>query len=175
MVSARRRDSDTKQAAAASAINRFLLDGTLITVSAIAQAAGVSRNFIYSHESLLHQLEAARQTQADSGKIPSQRQPTHGAPGRAALAAELAMARQTIRRLREELAELQGRHRSCLGEKVAAADEQRQHDSSAEQNQTIRQLTDENRFLARHVEVLHQQVRDLTDDLTAERRATTPR
>ncbi|KHL04300.1 DUF6262 family protein [Sinomonas humi] len=171
MASARRQDSDTKRAATASAINRFLLDGTLVTVSAIAHAVGVSRNFIYSHESLLHQLEAARQTQADA-RIPRQRQPIHGAPGRAALTAELAMANQSIRRLRQELAELQARHQRCLGDKVSAADARPQHDSAVAQKRMIEQLTEQNRFLTRQAEALSHQIKDLTDDLTAERRAT---
>jgi len=58
MVSARGRDSDQKQAATASTINSFLLNGTKISISAIAGAAGVSRNFIYSHDGLLHPTQA---------------------------------------------------------------------------------------------------------------------
>lgn len=174
MASARRRDSDAKQAATASVINRFLLDGTLITITAVAQASDVSRNFIYSHQSLIHHLEAARQTQRDLGQTPRQRQPTHGAAGRAALNAELAMANQSIRRLRQELADLQGRHQRCLGNKVVAADAQNHHDSAVEQKQMIEQVTEKNRFLTRQVEALNHQIRDLTDDLTAERRAAAP-
>ncbi|MDI3193240.1 hypothetical protein QK290_00030 [Pseudarthrobacter sp. AL07] len=57
------------------------MDGTLISITAIAAVADLSRNFIHSHENLLHQLDAARQTQADA-HVPRQRQPTPGAAGR---------------------------------------------------------------------------------------------
>jgi hypothetical protein len=172
MISARRRTSDQKQAATASTINSFLLNGTLISISAIAGAAGVSRNFIYSHESLLHQLEAARQTQADAANTPRQRQPTSGAPGRSALLTELSMAHQTIKRLRQELSDLSGRHEYCLGEKVHAAEQTEEHEATAARSLEIKRLGEQNRLLSQQVETLSHRISDLTDDLTAERRGT---
>jgi hypothetical protein len=171
MVTARRRDSDRKQSATASTINRFLLDGTLISVSAVAQAAGVSRNFIYSHDGLVHQLEAARHSQADLGDVPGQRQPSQGAPGRAALVTELAIANQTIRRLRRDLADLQSRHEYCLGEQLHRQEADKARESISADGRRVHLLTEENRSLKQRIEVLSLQVNDLIDDLTAERRA----
>ncbi|ALE91166.1 hypothetical protein AOC05_00305 [Arthrobacter alpinus] len=172
MVSARQREADRKQAATASTINRFLLDGTLITITAVAGAAGVSRNFIYSHETLLHQLEAARQTQADA-HTPGQRLPTNGAPGRTALQAEIALAHQTIKRLRQDLAELKKRHEHCLGEQIRTAFPTEAPSTTAE-NLEIERLREKNRLLNQQVTTFNHRIDDLLDDLTAERRGTIP-
>ena len=169
MVTARRREADRKQAATASTINRFLLDGTLITITAVAVAAGVSRNFIYSHESMLHQLEAARQTQVDAGTS-GQRPPTNGAPGRTALQMEIALAHQTIKRLRQDLAALKKRHEHCLGEQVCAADPTEETSPTTAENLEFERLTTKNRLLNEQVTTLSHRIEDLLDDLTAERR-----
>lgn len=173
MVSARGRDSDQKQAATASTINSFLLNGTRISISAVAVAAGVSRNFIYSYDSLLHQLEAARQTQAEAGETPGQRQPTNGAPGRAALLTELSMAYETIKRLRQELTDLKGRHERCLGRQLRAAEPTGGNEQATSQSLEVRRLTEENCLLNQQVKTLNHRINDLTDDLIAERRAST--
>ncbi|MGN5732200.1 DUF6262 family protein [Arthrobacter psychrochitiniphilus] len=170
MVAARQREADRKQAATASTINRFHLDGTLISVTAVAGAAGVSRNFIYSHETLMHQLEAARQTQINA-HTPGQRPPTNGALGRTALQTEIALAHQTIKRLRQDLADLKKRHEYCLGEQVCAADPTEQAPMTAE-NLEVERLTEKNRHLNQQVTTLSRRVEDLLDDLTAERRGT---
>lgn len=171
MVSARRRTSDQKLATTASTINSFLLNGTLVSISAVACAAGVSRNFIYSHDSLLHQLEAARQTQAQAGNIPGQRQPTNGAPGRVALLTELSLAQQTIKRLRQEVADIKDQHQHCLGKQVQAAERSEEGQAATAKSLEIERLSAANRLLRRRVDTLGQRVDDLTDDLTAERRS----
>lgn len=171
MVSARRKESDQKQAKTASTINTFLLDGTLISISAVAEAAGVSRNFIYSHESLLHQIEAGRQTQADLGETPGQRRPTNGAPGRAALLTELSMAHGSIKRLRQELTDLKKRHEHCLGEQILASSQTEGSMAAAAQDAETRQLAEENRLLRQQLETQGHRISDLTDELIAERRS----
>ena len=170
LLAARRTDSLLKQSATATVINQFLLNGELISISAVAQAARVSRNFIYSHPSLLHQLEAARKTQADSGTVPRQRQPTHGTPGQAARTTDLAIANQTIKRLRNELADLRRRHEHCLGQKL----QQEPSDcgeTSHEASQLIEELNLEKLSLTREVAALNHRISDLADDLAAERQA----
>ena len=169
LVSARQREADRKQAATASTINRFLLDGTLITITAVAGAAGVSRNFIYSHETLLHQLEAARQTQINA-HTRGQRPPTNGALGRTALQTEIALAHQTIKRLRQDLAALKKRHEHCLGEQVCAADPTEETSPTTAENLEFERLTTKNRLLNEQVTTLSHRIEDLLDDLTAERR-----
>ncbi len=171
MVAARQREADRKQAATASTINRFLLDGTLISITAVAGAAGVSRNFIYSHETLLHQLEAARQTQA-AAHTPGQRPPTNGAPGRTALQTEIALAHQTIKRLRQDLSELKKRHEHCLGKQLRTAEPTEDTDSAPTKNLEIERLSEKNRLLNQQVRTLSHRIDDLLDDLTAERRGT---
>lgn len=172
MLTARRRDSDRKQAATASTINSFLLSGARISITAIADAAGVSRNFIYSHDSLLHQLEAARQTQAEAGHTPGQRHPTNGAPGRAALLTELSIAHQTIKRLRQEHTNLKRRHELCLGRQIRAAETAEGNDELTAESLEVRRIAEENRLLNQEIKTLSQRINDLTDDLIAERRAT---
>lgn len=170
MVSARRNASLHKQSATAATINEFLLEGTLISVSSVAQASGVSRNFIYSHQVVLHQLEAARKTQVDSGTVPRQRQPTNGAPGHAALMTELALANQTIKRLRRDLTDVHARHEHCLGEQLSSRVRTDPADPDSQSDQT-HQMTEENQSLHQRIEALTHRISDLTDDLTAERRA----
>jgi hypothetical protein len=170
MLAARQHDSLLKQSATAAVINQFLLNGELISISAVAQAAGVSRNFMYSHPTLLHQLEAARKTQADSGAVARQRQPTHGSPGHAALKTDLAIARETINRLRHDLADLRHRHEHCLGQKLESQSPASE-DKNPEAGPRMDQLTEENRSLTREVAALNHRINDLVDDLAAERRA----
>lgn len=172
MVSARRQESDRKQAATASTINRFLLNGTRISITAVAHSAAVSRNFIYSHESLLHQLEAARQTQAHAADTPGQRKPTNGAPGRTALQTELALAYQSIKRLRKELSDIKKRHQHCLGAQIETAEGTCDHSSRITEILQIERLREENQLLNQQIETLGHRINDLVDDLTAERRAT---
>ena len=171
MIASRRQDSVRKHTATSNAINEYLLAGTLVSISSIAEKAGVSRNFIYSHPELLHQLEAARKTQADSKTVPSQRQPTHGTPGHAALLTELALANQTIKRLRHNIAELQARHQHCLGGKLDRVEVEDPIGLRAAEDEQIVYLRKENRVLHQHIEELIHRIRDLEDDLTAERRA----
>lgn len=170
MLAARQQDSLTKQSTTATVINQFLLTGELISISAVAQAAGVSRNFIYSHASLLHQLEAARKTQADSGTVARQRQPTNGSPGQAAVRTELEIANQTIKRLRHELTDLRRRHEHCLGEKLEQPPGE--HQTSQQMGQLIAELTQNNLSLTREIADLNHRISDLADDLAAERRAS---
>lgn len=169
MLAARRQDSLQKQSAAARIINEFLLNGELISISSVAQAARVSRNFIYSHPSLLHQLEAARKTQADTGVVARQRQPTHSAPAHAALTTDLAIANHTIKRLRKDLADLRHKHQHCLGQQLEL---QPPNDSEeAKASEQIDHLAQKNLSLSREVAALQHRINDLIDDLAAERRA----
>lgn len=170
MISSRHDESVCKQAATAATINNMLLDGTLISITTVAHKSGVSRNFIYSHRDLLHQLEAARQTQRDA-QIASQRMPTHGAAGEASLRTELALANQTIRRLRHELSKMANRHQFCLGEQVEEAEkaEEAKNSSAASIASHVEQLTEENHTLTEQLKTMSHRINDLLDDLTAER------
>jgi hypothetical protein len=172
MIASRRQDSVRKHAATSDAINEFLLGGTLISIRSVAVKAGVSRNFIYSHPELLHHLEAARKTQADSKTIPGQRQPTNGAPGHHALVTELALANQTIKRLRHHVAELQAKHQHCLGAQLNQIERQAQPECPHTRCQETKALYEENQAMRARNDELLNRITDLTEDLIAERRAS---
>ena len=58
----------------------------------------------------------------------------------------------------------------CLGEQVSAA-EPTERTETTTPGTAIRRLTEENYLLTKRIETLGHRINDLTDDLTAERRA----
>ncbi|MFP5311188.1 MAG: hypothetical protein ACLGH7_02055, partial [Actinomycetes bacterium] len=95
---------------------------------------------------------------------------TNGAVGRAALDNELRLACQTIKRLRQELADLQHRHQQCLGHKRETSHHEDPSQQSSSVNPETERIVEENRNLKTQVQTLTHRVEDLLDDLTAERR-----
>jgi hypothetical protein len=110
MIDGRRAESARRRQRVIKAINTASTNGTEISVSAIARAAGVDRTFLYRHADLLGQVHAA---QAD----PAAAEGGGPAVSRASLQADLANAhgqltRQAtrIRQLENKLSELMGEH-----------------------------------------------------------------
>jgi Family of unknown function (DUF6262) len=108
----RQSDSDRRRQRVTAALQRAAADGTEISASAIARAAGVDRSFIYRHRDLLQQIHTAQTAPPDGG------QATGPAVTRASLQADLAAASERATRLTGRIRQLETRLSEALGEKA---------------------------------------------------------
>jgi cell division protein FtsB len=163
MVSARRRDSDTKRARVLTTVERMLGDGTPITFAAVARQATVSTWLVYAvgiREAIDH-ARHRRQAHQFTASPPD--------PNQGGLRTDLALARAEITRLRAERDQQQQQIRLALGARldhiaktdlVARVDELTRHNT--ELAATVEQLRADNH-------ALHARISELEDDLTAAR------
>lgn len=112
MANGRQADSARRRQRVITALNRAHADGTAISVSGIARAAGVDRTFLYRHRDLLAQLHALEATPPTTGN------PTGPAVTRASLQADLLAAHERAVRLNGRVQHLEKRLSQALGEKV---------------------------------------------------------
>lgn len=108
----RQADSARRRQRVITALSRAATDGTEISASGIARAAGVDRSFLYRHRDLLdqiHTLEATPPTPADTGG------PT---VTRASLQADLLAAGERAQRLNTRIRQLEKRLSEALGETI---------------------------------------------------------
>jgi hypothetical protein len=112
MAKGRQADSARRRQRVITALNRAHTDGTEITVSGIARAAGVDRTFIYRHRDLLAQLHALEATPTATGD------PAGPAVTRASLQADLLAAHERAVRLNNRVQHLEKRLSHALGEQV---------------------------------------------------------
>jgi len=108
----RQADSARRRERVIAVLGRAATDGTEISASGIARAAGVDRSFLYRHRDLLdkiHALEATPPAPAD----------TFGpAVTRASLQADLLAAGERAQRLNSRVRQLEKRLSEALGEKA---------------------------------------------------------
>ena len=108
----RQADSARRRERVIAVLGRAATDGTEISASGIARAAGVDRSFLYRHRDLLdkiHALEATPPAPAD----------TFGpAVTRASLQADLLAAGERAQRLNSRIRQLEQRLSEALGEKA---------------------------------------------------------
>lgn len=167
---ARATDSADKRRRALAAVHALEAAGTPVTVSAVANAAGVSTWLVYT-DGVREHLDAARRRQAEHTSTPvSTAAPSDQAPVTpAGLRTDLALARDEIRRLRGEQDKLRHRLRLQLGAEIDGPDRADLITRVAELESLTRQLLVERD--ARTAEANHAQrrIRELEDDLTAAR------
>ena len=110
MRQGRQADSARRRQRVLAALNRAAADGTEISASSIARAAGVDRSFLYRHRDLLAQIHTLEAT------------PPADAPGptvtRASLHADLAAAGERALRLTGRIRQLETRLSETLGEQA---------------------------------------------------------
>lgn len=104
LAEATRRRSETAEKAVEQALRAARKTDTPITVTGIANAAGVSTDFIYRHPQLRAQVEALRRARAAS------------APESAADPDAHAAASTLVRRLSQQLADSRRKHREEVTE-----------------------------------------------------------
>jgi len=112
MAKGRQADSARRRQRVITALNRAQADGTEVSVSGIARAAGVDRTFLYRHRDLLAQLHALEATPPAAGD------PAGPTVTRASLQADLLAAHERAVRLHIRVQHLEKRLSQALGEQV---------------------------------------------------------
>ena len=108
----RQADSARRRQRVIAVLGRATTDGTEISASGIARAAGVDRSFLYRHRDLLDQIHALEATPPAAGDTPG---PT---VTRASLQADLLAAGERAQRLHGRVRQLEKRLSEALGEKA---------------------------------------------------------
>ena len=110
MTRGRQADSARRRERVVQALAEAVNTGTEISVSGIAERAGVDRTFLYRHRDLLAQVHAAQVQPADA---------TGGGPAvtRASLQADLLAAQQRCTRMAARTQQLEKRLSELLGER----------------------------------------------------------
>lgn len=132
-----------------------------LTVSSLADEAGVSRQFLYSRQDLMDRLRRHQENIPD--RIDG--------PLRAARSADLVNALSTIKRLKTELQDVRHKLDAGLAAQIELRDEQRLRVLYEQRGHEVERLLTQNADLTRTVRQLREVVRSLEDDLTVERTA----
>jgi hypothetical protein len=108
----RQADSARRRQRVIAVLGRAAIDGTEISASGIARAAGVDRSFLYRHRDLLDQIHALEATPPARADTPG---PT---VTRTSLQADLLAAGERAQRLNGRVRQLEKRLSEALGETV---------------------------------------------------------
>jgi chromosome segregation ATPase len=111
MNEGRRADCARRRQRVLAAIAEALRAGESISVASLARKAGVDRTFFYRHRDLLEQVHAAEVSTRPGGA-------TTEAASRASLEADLAHARERIRRLTGRVRQLEARLSELMGDQA---------------------------------------------------------
>ncbi|MEU2502328.1 hypothetical protein [Streptomyces sp. NRRL F-5527] len=143
MDAGRHAGTERRRARVQDAITTAIRDGTPLTTSAIARAAGVDRTFLYRHRDLLDHLHTTSRSAAPPG----------GADvTTASLRADLANANARAARLAARVTQLEEALSRRLGEKAWAESGLGDSAGVAELKTTITHLEQHNAELARQIE-----------------------
>jgi hypothetical protein len=112
MMRGRQADSARRRQRVIAVLNRSVADGTEISVSGIARAAGVDRTFLYRHRDLLEKIHALEANPPATGEG------TGPAVTRASLQADLLAAHERAVRLNARVRQLEKRLSEALGEQT---------------------------------------------------------
>lgn len=165
---ARARISAGKQARVLAVLASLESQGIPVSVAAVASAAGVSRSFVYGHE----MRERVEEVKARQGALGTPTFPSRGHSPRAtpeSLRADLAVAREEIRRLRASQTTLTERLRLQLGAEIEGPEKAALITRVAELEAANRQLVAERDARALETEASRRRITELEDDLNAAR------
>ncbi|PZS36466.1 MAG: hypothetical protein DLM61_00200 [Pseudonocardiales bacterium] len=112
MSQGRHADSTRRRQRVTTALNRALAQGSELSVSGIARAAGVDRSFLYRHRDLLEKLHALEATPPTTTQTPGP------VVTRASLQADLLAAHERATRLNTRAQHLEKRLSEALGEQA---------------------------------------------------------
>jgi hypothetical protein len=159
MSKGRQADSARRRQRVTAALNLAGRDGTEISVSGIARAAGVDRSFLYRHQDLLGKIHALEAAPPGIGGHA-------GATGvtRASLQADLLAAHERALRLNARVRQLENRLSEALGE-------QAWHDSGLGTPADIDALNQKITHLEQQAAGLSLQLEERDQDLAAARAA----
>lgn len=108
MLNGRHADSARRRQRVITALDQAIAEGTEISASGIARAAGVDRTFLYRHRDLLEKIHALQAEPAPGGAGP--------AVTRASLQADLLAAHERAVRLNTRIQHLEKRLSEALGD-----------------------------------------------------------
>ena len=170
MLAARAKASHDKRQRVLTAVQALEAAGTPVTPAAVATAAGVSTWLVYA-DGVREHVQAARQRQTERRHAPEPAPPpARGEPvTQASLRADLAVARNEIRRLRAESDKLRGRLRLQLGAEIDGPDRADLIARLAALEAASRQFAAERDARAAEASHAQRRVRELEDELTAAR------
>jgi hypothetical protein len=158
MRQGRQADSARRRQRVTATLERAATDGTEISASAIARAAGVDRSFLYRHRDLLEQIHALEATPPGAGQAPG------SAVTRASLHADLLAAGERALRLTSRIRQLETRLSEVLGE-------QAWHESGLGAPADIDALNEKINHLEQQTVELRLQLAERDQDLAAARAA----
>jgi hypothetical protein len=118
---ARRKDGRLKRQQALEAIDTIETTGEPISFPAVARRAAVSVSFLYAERELAGRIAAARDRQRQAGRDRAWQLPARSLVTESSLRAELANAKDQVRRLTEEVVTLRQRLARQLGAEADAA------------------------------------------------------
>lgn len=159
---ARAQDSEQRRSRVVTALRQLQAEGRVLSISAVARAAGVHRSFLHRHPDLANAVREAATV------VPSVDSPTTDA----SLHAELANAHASNRRLASYTKKLESRLSELLGREVAIS--AGILETGPDSGQLLRRVHD----LEQLVTDLRNQLDEREDDLAAARaanRAAAPR
>jgi hypothetical protein len=161
LIQARAETAARKHRDALAALRSAADHGQPLTVSTLAAAAGVSRQFLYSRSDLMEGLRRHQEKHTGSGSTIL----------RAARTADLVNAQGTVKRLKGEIRQLQLKLEAGLAAQIELRDERRLRQLYEQRGLDINRLIADNADLSREVTQLRETVRALQDDLAVERNA----
>lgn len=172
----RANDSQTKQTRARAVIEALKADRRSVTVSSVAREAKVSREFVYSHQTLIEAIEEANS--ASHSPPPDRvgdgdsrtRQVADGLRAdRSTLLAQIKQLRARLEERDEELASLRDQRQRWLGAQIEATGVN--PEEHAELRITHERLLNDNVTLRRRLDDAQRLIRTLEADLAASRQA----
>jgi chromosome segregation ATPase len=166
---ARRRDSKTKRARAASTLQAMVETGEPISFPAVARRAGVSVSLLYADHDLAGRLADARNRQRQAGSDRAWRLPTRALVTEQSLRTELANAKEQVLRFTDEVTLLRDRLARQLGAEADLARGRIANPLLEQLEERAAELETDNAGLRRNVVDLENETRELTETLDAAR------
>ena len=165
----RQQDSQNKRRKAAATLQTMIDAGEPVSFPAVARRAGVSVSLLYADKELAGRLAQARRRQHDAGQQRDWRLPTRSLISQQSLRADLANAKDQIRRLNQELAVLRDRLSHQLGAQADTASERTSPSLLDQLEQQTFELHAENLRLRQRIDQLHSALRESNETLEAAR------
>lgn len=164
--------STAKQQAVLAALDRLCADGNEVNISTVARAAGVSRQFLYTHEALRQAVAGA--TPTGRAELHDEAAGAHMSRGlradRRILTAKVERQAAAITDLKEQIATLEHQRQRWLGTQLNA-DASIDPEAHSELRITNERLTAQNASLTAQVTELRRINTILEADLAASRQA----
>ena len=166
---ARQKESASKRHRAETALDAMTQAGEPINFPAVARRAGVSVSFLYADRQLAGRIAEARDRQSQAGHDRAWRLPVRSLVTEQSLRADLANAKEQLRRLADEVSVLRGRLARDLGADADLARERPLLPRLDELEVRGAELEADNNRLRGRIATLEAEAREQTETLEAAR------